>query len=520
MHKHLIIPLLLLCSGPSLRSQSAITATTAPAPEIELRGAWIATVSGIDYPRQATTDAGRLRQQYDQLLDSLQRTGINTIFFQVRPAADAFYPSRHAPWSAFLSGRQGRAPAENFDPLAYMIAEAHVRGIEFHAWINPYRATINLDTSALSRDHAFYRHRKWLLSYGGKLYFDPGLPEVRQHLLDIVDELITEYELDGLHIDDYFYPYPVPGQAFPDSSSFRRYAPAGSKLADWRRSNTSALVRDLHTLVKQRKPWLAFGVSPFGVWRNQSVDPRGSATRAGVTTYDDLYADVLHWIEQGWIDYVAPQLYWHIGFAIADYQLLLDWWHERSAPTPVLVGHAIYKVDNDNAGWRNPAEIPQQIELRRQYAGSPGSIHFNAQKMLENRLGVRDSLQRLYSSPARWPMRPQPGLDGKPAAPTLERLRCREGRVVLRWRHTRTPLPVDAQPHYYAVYRSERSRGSAAAPPPRLLYLSPFAPQQDYLVFEDQEVRRGQGYNYFVVGVNRFHRVGVKSVVRTVKRVK
>lgn len=503
---------LLLCLTP--------LAAFGQSPEVELRGAWIATVSGIDYPRQAGTDPARLRAQYDQLLDALQQTGINTLFFQVRPAGDAFYPSRHAPWSAFLTGRQGLPPADNFDPLAYMIAQAHARGIEFHAWINPYRATVSLDTAALAASHAFYRRRAWLLTYGNRLYFDPGIPEVRQHLLEVVDELVTNYDLDGLHIDDYFYPYPLQGQAFPDSASFRRYAPAGSKLADWRRSNTSALVRDLYELVKQRKPWLAFGVSPFGVWRNQSVDPRGSATRAGVTTYDDLYADVLHWIERGWIDYVAPQLYWHIGFQLADYQLLLDWWHERSAPTPVIIGHAVYKVDNDNAGWRNPSEIPQQIERRRQYTGSPGSIHFNAQKILENRLGVRDSLQRLYSSPARWPLRPQQGLNGKPEAPALERLRYSQGKVLLRWSHPLTPLPVDRQPHYYAVYRSERPRGAAAPEPARLIHLSPFAPQQDCLSFEDQGLRRGSGYQYYVVAVNRFHRGGLRSVVRGVKRVR
>ena len=319
-----------------------------PSPKRELRAVWVATVLNIDYPREGTPDAVALREQYKNLIDQFQQLGFNTVIFQVRPAADAFYPSQLVPWSRFLTGQQGRAPSDaEFDPLAFMIEETHRRGMEFHAWLNPFRATTDLDTTKLARNHVFYQHRDWMMPYGTRYYLNPGIPEVRQHLVDVVSEIVRNYDVDGIHFDDYFYPYPVSGQRLPDSLTYVRYRGSFNDTLAWRRNNVDQLIQSLDQAIHGIKPAVAFGISPFGVWRNRDRDPRGSQSRAGVTTYDDLYADVLKWMENDWIDYIMPQLYWNIGYAPADYALLLQWWSQHVGDTHLYIGHGAYKVGNN-----------------------------------------------------------------------------------------------------------------------------------------------------------------------------
>ncbi|MEM1215835.1 MAG: family 10 glycosylhydrolase, partial [Bacteroidota bacterium] len=281
------------------------------APKRELRAAWVATVLNIDYPRSPSTNPIALKEQYRNMLDQLKDLGLNAVIVQVRPAGDALYPSEYAPWSAYLTGRQGAPPKDDFDPLAFMIEETHRRSMEFHAWINPFRASMNLDTASLFLTHPINTHPNWLVTYGTKMYFNPGIPEVRNHLVDVVGELVDNYNLDGIHIDDYFYPYPIKDVPFPDADTYRFYGRLSSSIEDWRRSNTDKLMEALHERIKMTRPSVSFGVSPFGVWRNKSeAAPKGSDTRAGATSYDDLYADVLKWVNRGWVDYVMPQLYW------------------------------------------------------------------------------------------------------------------------------------------------------------------------------------------------------------------
>ncbi|RME92403.1 MAG: glycoside hydrolase family 10 protein, partial [Bacteroidetes bacterium] len=444
------ITVCLIFTTLSLAAQRIATKEAA-LPKQELRAAWIATVLNIDYPRTPSTNPIALKEQYRLLLDQLEDLGLNTVIVQVRPAADAFYPSQYAPWSAYLTGQQGRAPQDDFDPLAFMLEETHRRSMEFHAWINPFRASMNLDTSSLFLTHPVHQHPDWLVSYGKKMYFNPGLPEVRDHLVEVVGELVDNYNLDGIHIDDYFYPYPEAGLPFPDSTTYRFYgSQTHPSIESWRRSNTNELMRRLHERIKESKPHVQFGVSPFGVWRNKDQDPlRGSDTRASVTSYDDLYADILHWIDRGWIDYVMPQLYWNIGYEPADHATLVQWWSQHARDVQLFIGHGAYKVGNNaEKAWHDPAEIPRQIDLNRRNFKTQGSAFFSAKSLLANPLHLKDSLRHYYRTTALWPERPE--LEAPKLQPILlKRPRWRRDAVRLRWKANRDDLHAGRVPHYY-----------------------------------------------------------------------
>ena len=257
----------------------------------------------------------KLKQTLINQLNSLQGAGINAIIFQVRPEADALYASQYEPWSRFLTGVQGKVPEPYWDPMQFMIEECHKRGMEFHAWINPYRVKTSLKNE-LSPIHIYNSHPEWFVTYGDQLYFDPALPESRNHICKVVTDIVSRYDVDAIHMDDYFYPYPIKGKDFPDDASFARYGGGFSNKADWRRSNVNILIQKIHETVRGLKPWVKFGVSPFGIYRNQKSDPLGSDTN-GLQNYDDLYADVLLWARKGWVDYNIPQIYWQIGHPLS-----------------------------------------------------------------------------------------------------------------------------------------------------------------------------------------------------------
>lgn len=276
--------------------------------------------------------AEKLKQNLTGQLNSLQKAGINAIIFQVRPEADALYASRLEPWSRFLTGVQGKAPEPYWDPMQFMIDECHKRGMEFHAWINPYRTKTTLK-SELAPNHVYNIHPEWFVAYGDQLYFDPALPESRRHICMVVSDIVSRYDVDAIHMDDYFYPYPVKGKDFPDDASFARLGGGFGNKGDWRRNNVNMLIKKLHETIREIKPWVKFGVSPFGIYRNESSDPLGSKTK-GLQNYDDLYADVLLWAREGWIDYNIPQIYWHIGHPAADYETLVKWWARHTENRP------------------------------------------------------------------------------------------------------------------------------------------------------------------------------------------
>ena len=268
------------------------------------------------------------KASFIRLLDLHQSNGMNAIVMQIRPTGDAFYPSQYEPWSEYLTGKQGLPPNPYYDPLEFMIMETHKRGMEFHAWLNPYRAVFNVFKSSVAPSHITKIHPEWFVIYGDKKYFNPGLPEVRKHTVRVVKDLLNRYDIDAIHMDDYFYPYRIAGKEFPDQKTYEKFG-AGLSKDNWRRSNCDSIIVDINTVIKQTNPRVKFGISPFGVWRNKSQDPMGSNTKAGQTNYDDLYADILLWLSKGWIDYVTPQLYWERGHSLADYDVLLKWWNEN-----------------------------------------------------------------------------------------------------------------------------------------------------------------------------------------------
>ena len=388
-------------------------------PTYEFRGVWIATVDNIDWPPRNNYNPSAQRAEYIRQLDLHKQNGMNAVIVQVRPAADAFYASPYEPWSQWLTGEQGKAPSPYYDPLKFMIEEAHRRGFEFHAWCNPYRANFSIAKSSISPTHISNLYPDWFISYGGQKFFDPGNKEAQDWVVRVITDIVARYDVDAIHMDDYFYPYKVPGVEFPDTASYRKYG-NGIDLGDWRRSNTDSIIKHVNAAIKQKKPWCKFGISPFGVWRNNDKDEDGSPTKAGVTNYDDLYADVLLWAEEGWVDYVAPQLYWERGHKVVAYETLIDWWSRHGYGRHMYIGHGIYRFYENNRPWKNPNEIPQQISLLRKYPTIQGSIYFSSKSFDKNPNGWNDSLQNNYYKTAAL-IPPMPWTDKfKPIKPITE----------------------------------------------------------------------------------------------------
>ena len=360
-------------------------------PKREFRAAWIQSVNGQF--RGMPTE--KLKQNLIGQLNSLQKAGINAIIFQVRPEADALYASRLEPWSRFLTGVQGKAPEPYWDPMQFMIDECHKRGMEFHAWINPYRTKTTLK-SELAPNHVYNIHPEWFVTYGDQLYFDPALPESRRHICMVVSDIVSRYDVDAFHMDDYFYPYPIKGKDFPDDASFARFGGGFSNKGDWRRSNVNVLIKKLHETIREIKPWVKFGVSPFGIYRNESSDPLGSKTK-GLQNYDDLYADVLLWAREGWIDYNIPQIYWHIGHPVADYETLVKWWARNTENRPLFIGQSVMNTVQ-NADPKNPSinQLPRKMALQRAYQTIGGSCQWSASAVVENVGKYRDALIAEY----------------------------------------------------------------------------------------------------------------------------
>jgi uncharacterized lipoprotein YddW (UPF0748 family) len=492
-------------------------------PKREMRGVWIATVENIDWPSSRYLSPEKQRREYVRLLDAQQRNGINAVFVQVRPASDAFYQSSLEPWSKWLTGTQGKAPNPPYDPLPFLIEEAHARGMEFHAWFNPYRASLDSATRKLAPNHPFRQHPEWFLRYSGKLLYNPGLPEVRQHINRVILDVVRRYDIDGVHFDDYFYPYPEPGQVIRDEAAFARHNPDGLPLPDWRRQNVNVLIRDLHDSIRSAKRWVKFGISPFGVWRNQATDPSGSATKA-FQGYDGLYADALEWVRQGWVDYLLPQLYWSSTFTAARYPVLVEWWARNMNGRHLYIGHGAYRVSesiranaNADTTWRNPRELPRQVRLNRTYPTEVGgSVFFSSISLLTNALHSTDSLrQNLFRYPALVPT--MPWLDAVPPRPA-QNLVLTAGLPTntLTWQ----PSPVAADGDravYYVLYRFEEDEAPTPNDPRRILaVVRPRAGTT--LAFTDTAARLGHSYAYYLTAVDRLHNESRPVNVRSTGR--
>ncbi len=345
----------------------------------EFRGAWIQCVNG-QFQNLGTE---RMQQTLIYQLDELQKDGVNAIIFQVRPECDALYASQIEPWSRFLTGQQGRAPQPYWDPLQWMIDQCHARGMELHAWINPYRAKTKT-TTALATSHVAMRNPQSCFDYDGQLILNPGLPENRNYICEVVRDIVTRYDVDGLHMDDYFYPYPVAGVPIPDDAQYRQYPNGITNRGDWRRHNVNLFIKQLYQTVHEAKPWVKVGISPFGIYRNKKSSPIGSDTN-GLQNYDDLYADVLLWINNGWLDYCVPQIYWEIGHKSADYETLIKWWNQHAAGRPLFIGEDIERTVK-NADLRNPNQHQQPAKhlLHQQMKNVDGTVLWYAKAAVDN----------------------------------------------------------------------------------------------------------------------------------------
>ncbi|MET2984370.1 glycoside hydrolase family 10 protein [Aureibaculum conchae] len=368
----------------------------------EFRGVWIATVNNIDWPSKKNLSPATQKAELIKLLDKFKGMNFNAVIFQIRPTADAFYNSKYEPWSAYLTDSVNSPPKPYYDPLAMAIAETHKRGMEFHAWLNPYRVLINYEKTTTTPLALIKEKPEWFLNYGNTTYFNPGVPEVRTYTNKVVADIVQNYDVDAIHFDDYFYPYKIENEVFPDADAFKKYGGKfyPDQLDDWRRDNVNTIIKELHTTIKSIKPWVQFGISPFGVWRNKADDPTGSDTDAGQTNYDDLYADVLLWLKNGWLDYILPQAYWHIGFDRADYKKIVDWWSKNNFDTNLYIGQAMYRLNGDkqDEAWQqqNKTEIEKQLDLNKTYKNIKGTTYFSAKSFNKNAFGINEILKKNY----------------------------------------------------------------------------------------------------------------------------
>lgn len=388
-------------------------------PKYEFRGVWIATVENIDFPSSRTLTTDAQKAEFISILDMHKRNGMNAVVVQIRPVADAFYPSQLEPWSEYLTGQQGRPPSPYYDPLEFMITETHKRGMEFHAWMNPYRAVFNINKSSVSPTHVTRLHPDWFIDYGGKRYFDPGNKEAQKFVESVVEDVVRRYDVDAIHFDDYFYPYRIAGKEFGDWKTFQKYG-NGLSRDDWRRSNVDSIIVMLSRIIKKENPYCQFGISPFGVWRNIDKDPEGSNTKAGQTNYDDLYADILLWLRKGWIDYVVPQLYWEFNHKVVGFEVLSEWWAHHAYGRNMYIGQGIYRANESKSyAWHNKNELPNQIKRIREFPELQGSVYFSSKTFASNPNGWSDTLRNnYYKYPAIAP--PMPWIDDqKPAAPII-----------------------------------------------------------------------------------------------------
>lgn len=414
----------------------------------EFRGAWIQAVNGQFQGLDRDAMQSTLREQ----LDVLQRDGVNTIIFQVRPECDALYPSKIEPWSRFLTGVQGRAPQPYWDPLAWMITECHNRGMELHAWINPYRAKTK-GTTQLAANNICVTNPDRYFSYDNQYILNPALKENSDYICRVADDIVSRYDIDGFHIDDYFYPYPAAGQVIPDQQLYESNRSGFANIGDWRRNNVNLFIKALSETIHARKPWVKFGVSPFGIYRNQSSDPMNGSATKGLQNYDDLYADVLLWVNNGWVDYCVPQVYWQIGHPTADYATLIRWWDKHASNRPLFIGEDVERtVKFADLQNQNSHQMAAKRNLHQQMHHVDGVVLWYA-KAVVNDVGNYGTMLRdnYWRYPALQPV--MPFIDNKkPKKPRGLKPVWTEDGYILFWKAPRGKKWDDVATKY-VVYR-------------------------------------------------------------------
>lgn len=481
-------------------------------PKREFRGTWLSTAWQSRY-REMTSQ--QIKDYIIQSLDDLQNIGINTIIFQVRPQADAFYKSNYEPWSSHLTGVQGKAPDSNFDPLAFIIEESHKRGMELHAWLNPYRVTTSANDK-LHPNHVYYRKPSMFVEYGDKIYFDPGKPESRNFINLVVKDIVKNYDVDAIHMDDYFYPYPISGVDFPDDHSFYQAKLRNPKYnnmdkKDWRRDNVNLLIKELNETIKTEKPWVRFGISPFGIYRNKATDyPQGSETN-GLQNYNDLYADVLLWAENGWIDYNMPQLYWEQGHKSADYDKLIKWWNNNAKGRPLIIGQDVKRtMDAQSIG--NMSQFDAKMISTRVDENVDGNTFWPAYELLDDYKGIGTKLAANYHKDIALNI-PYSFLSKKEPKKVKDlNVQRTSSRTIITWKPDTDRTPEN-MPYMYVVYRFMDKEKEDINQSKNIIGVT----NKPY--FEIKNAQKGKSeikYKYVVTALNRFN-IESKPVSKKVK---
>lgn len=465
-------------SGPETGAEAAVPGgegIAAPAQcgtdgdKRQMRGAWLTTVRNIDWPSEPGLSADEQKAELDEWLDESVDMGLNAVFLHARPTADAVYDSELEPWARYLTGEQGGDPG--YDPLEYAVEEAHKRGLELHAWFNPYRVGLqDPDVENLTEDHPVKQNPDWLVDFGKEAYVDPGNPEVREWVTSVIMDVVERYDVDGMHFDDFFYPYPQEGATFDDDATWEEYGGDFDDRGDWRRDNVNQLMRDVHGQIQETKPWVSFGVSPFGIWRNDSTDPSGSPS-SGLQSYDAQYADTRTWIQEGTVDYVAPQLYWERGFSTADYEAMTDWWADEVEGTDVdlYVGQGAYRLGE--SGWTDDDALSTQLDYSGGLDGVAGDIYFSIKSMRDNPDAVDHLKETHYGQPALPPVIESPEDDGpRVGAPTEVSAEAGDGEVEVEWQ------AID-DARFYAVYRLPAEAAQALESGDDEAYCAALAPE-------------------------------------------
>lgn len=494
----------------------ALTSAASPRTDIEnpkreFRGAWLHVIGQSQWmDKNVSQQQQYIRDQFDKL----QQAGCNAVIFQVRPTADALYISDLEPWSYWLTGKRGRAPEPMWDPMAYAIEEAHRRGMEFHAWLNPYRVTSNAK-EVLPADHPSRKEPHRFVRFNGQVFFDPAYQENRDAICRIVEDITKRYDVDAIHIDDYFYPYPANGKKFnADDKSYAKFG-NGLPRGDWRRHNVDLLIEQLYSTIKSTKPWVRFGVSPFGIWRNKSSDPRGSDS-SGLQNYDDLYADVLLWCEKGWVDYIAPQLYWTLDMKAAPSRHLAEWWDANAKGTDIYIGQDVQRTMNTPDPRNHDSnELDTKVRLSRRLPNVKGNVWWHGYWVTGNYKGVADSLAMKYQSTIALPpvygdasQKPDPVMNLKVAE--------RDGKMFLEWdakgaHGIDNPEQLATDPVRFVVYEFYPGEDSDNLDDPQSIVAMTSLPE---ILVGDSDDKSLEGVTFTVTALDRMNRESLPRKVR------
>lgn len=478
-------------------------------PKYEWRGVWISTVNNMDWPSKPGLSSEEQKKELLEYLDLFKSLNFNAIILQIRPTADAFYMSEYEPWSIYLTGDQTKPPVPFYDPLKFAVDEAHKRGLELHAWLNPYRITQDTaNLKDLAPDHIYKTSPELFIKHGKKCYFNPAYQQSRDFVAMVVKDIVLRYDIDGIHFDDYFYP----DNNFEDSTSFvtenRGFAPT-DKMA-WRRDNVNLMVEQIYTAVKEVKPYVKFGISPYAVWRNLRDDSRGSDTHSyGYTNYDNLHADVLAWMENKWVDYILPQFYFNIGYKNLDFTTIKNWWVKNAYETPLYAGLGPYRLD-ENAkleAYRNNKEIADQIDTIRQTPYYGGICFFTANNMKNNLLGINEVLKEKFKYPAIpaniLPDNQKYSTPIAPVKPTINII-TEQGSKIKEVKLTWETYPGA---YMFVIYRAKKGEQPVTLNPQNIVDIT----NADHYLCRDENVT---DYDYYITALSRYAKESVPALCK------